>query len=193
MNCPTCGSENPEDAQSCDRCGAYLNAPTVNGIGIAVTELPMVNFPQAIKLGFKNYFEFSGRATRAEFWWWALLVTLGGLIPLLGWIVRIALLIPSISLTTRRLHDIGKSGWQQLWALLALSPWVFIVLVAVVVGDTIVYTLVSLFFYLIIAFAISIGLASMFIDWLVRKGETGANKYGPDPREPTSHHPHNPQ
>ena len=193
MNCPTCGSENTEDAQFCDGCGAHLDAPIVNGIRIAVTELPMVNFPQAIKLGFKNYFEFSGRATRAEFWWWALLVTLGGLIPLLGWIVRIALLIPSISLTTRRLHDIGKSGWQQLWALLALSPWVFIVLVAVVVGDTIVYTLVSFFFYLIIAFAISIGLASMFIDWLVRKGETGANKYGPDPRQPPSQHPNNPK
>ena len=163
----------------------------VSGIGIYTAELAMVSFPQAIKLGFKNYFKFSGRATRAEFWWWALLVTLGGLIPFLGWILRIALLIPSISVTARRLHDVGKSGWRQLWALLALSPWVFIVLVALVVGDAIVYTLVSLFIYLIITFAISIGLTIMIVDWLVRKGETGSNKYGPDPRQPTSQQPHN--
>ena len=186
MNCPTCGNENSEEAQFCEGCGAPLDAPTVNGIGIAATELPMVSFPQAIKLGFKHYFDFNGRTTRAEFWWWALLITLLWLIPFLGWIFRIALLIPSISVTARRLHDVGKSGWQQLWALLALSPWVVVVLGAVIVGDTIVSTLASLFFYLIIIFAISIGLASMFINWLVRKGETGSNKYGPDPRQPTS-------
>jgi len=191
MNCPACGSENPEDAQFCGGCGASLSASTVSGTGTASSELPKVSFPKAIKLGFKNYFKFSGRATRAEFWWWALLVTLGGLIPFLGWILRIALLIPSISVTARRLHDVGKSGWRQLWTLLALSPWVFIVLVALVVGDAIVYTLVSLFIYLIITFAISIGLTIMIVDWLVRKGETGSNKYGPDPRQPTSQQPHN--
>jgi len=186
MNCPTCGNENSEEAQFCDGCGAPLDAPAVNGIGIAATELPMVSFPQAIKLGFKHYFDFNGRTTRAEFWWWALLITLLGLIPFLGWIFRIALLIPSISVTVRRLHDVGKSGWQQLWALLALSPWVVVVLGAVIVGDTLVDTLASFFFYLIIIFAISICLASMFINWLARKGETGSNKYGPDPRQPTS-------
>ena len=191
MNCPTCGNENPEEAQFCGKCVESLNASTVSGIGIAAIEWPMVSFPQAIKLGFKNHFNFNDRATRAEFWWWALLVILGGLLPFLGWILRIALLIPSISVTARRLHDVGKSGWRQLWALLALSPWVFIVLVAVVVGDAIVYTLVSLFIYLIITFAISIGLTIMIIDWLVRKGETGSNKYGPDPRQPTSQQPYN--
>jgi len=71
MNCPTCGNENPEEAQFCGECVASLNASTVSGIGIAATELPMVSFPQAIKLGFKNYFNFNDRATRAEFWWWA--------------------------------------------------------------------------------------------------------------------------
>ena len=193
MKCPTCGNDNPADAQFCGGCGTSLDVSTANGIGTAASELPNVSFPKAIKLGFKNYFKFSGRATRAEFWWWALLVTLGGLIPFLGWILRIALLIPSISVTARRLHDVGKSGWRQLWALLALSPWVFIVLVAVVAGDAIVDRLVSLFIYLIIAFAISIGLAIMIIDWLVRKGETGSNKYGPDPRQPTSQQPYKAQ
>ena len=192
MNCLACGNENSEKVQFCEGCGAPLDAPAVNGIGIAATELPMVSFPQAIKLGFKHYFDFNGRTTRAEFWWWALLITLLGLIPFLGWIFRIALLIPSISVTARRLHDVGKSGWQQLWGLLALSPCVVVVLGAVIVGETIVYTLVSFFFYLIIIFAISIGLAGMFINWLARKGETGSNKYGPDPRQPTSQQPYKP-
>jgi uncharacterized membrane protein YhaH (DUF805 family) len=192
MNCPACGKENSEEIQFCEWSGSPLDVPVVNGSGIATTELPMVSFPQAIKLGFKHYFDFNGRTTRAEFWWWALLITLFGLIPFVGWIVRIALLIPSISVTTRRLHDVGKSGWQQLWGLLALSPLIVVLLGAVFVGDTIVYTLASLFFYLIIIFAISIGLASMFIHWLAKKGETGSNKYGPDPRQPTSQQPYEP-
>ena len=37
----------------------------MTGIGIGAAELPMVSFPQAINLGFKNYFKFSGRTTRA--------------------------------------------------------------------------------------------------------------------------------
>lgn len=63
-------------------------------------------------------FQFSGRAQRAEFWYFMLftlimyLVTLA--LPILG-LVFLVLIITQISLSVRRLHDINLSGW---WALL---------------------------------------------------------------------------
>ena len=83
----------------------------------------MVSFPKAILLGFKNYINFRGRSTRAEFWWMFLVyVLLGQMLPYLVsgfWIATLALIIPITSLTTRRLHDIGKSGW---WQVLFYAP-----------------------------------------------------------------------
>ena len=143
MKCSTCGNDNPADAQFCGGCGASLDVSTTSGIGAAASALPMVKFPQAIKLGFKNYFKFSGRATRAEFWWFLLftqLIWFITLVPIIGLVARlaivvsveIALLIATISLTSRRFHDIGKSGLSQLlfwvplglfWANLGFNSW----------------------------------------------------------------------
>ena len=64
MKCPTCGNDNPEDAQFCGGCGASLSAS-------------MVRFKEAIKLGFRNYVNCSGRTTRAAFWWWYLFGVIG--------------------------------------------------------------------------------------------------------------------
>ena len=61
MKCLTCGNDNPTDAQFCGGCGVSLSISTSSGIGIGTAELPMVSFPQAINLGFKNYFKFNRR------------------------------------------------------------------------------------------------------------------------------------
>ena len=83
-----------------------------------------MNFTDAIKSGFSNYVGFSGRASGSEYWYWVLFVILGaiGLSILsqdLGGIFWLAVLLPYIAMGTRRLHDIGKSGW---WQLLGLIP-----------------------------------------------------------------------
>mgnify|MGYP001273209488 FL=1 len=83
----------------------------------------MVSLPSAIKLGFQHFFDFKGRATRAEYWWWILFViscfqltsVAGPLHNLFG----IAIFIPSWTLIVRRLHDINKTGW---WLLFGLVP-----------------------------------------------------------------------
>ena len=106
MNCPTCGKGNPADAQFCGVCGANL----ISGETAVGTELPMVGFGQAISSGFSNYFTFSGRATRGEFWWWFLFQFLIGLIPF----AFLVTLIPELAVTSRRLHDSGRSGWLQI-------------------------------------------------------------------------------
>ena len=81
MKCETCGKENESSAKFCGICGSQLIEDSVNfnpqSIG---AENPMVGFTEAISLGFKNYINFRGRATRAEYWWWFLFVFLGGVV-----------------------------------------------------------------------------------------------------------------
>lgn len=72
----------------------------------------------------KNYAGFQGRARRAEYWQFFLvnfvisivLNIIGAVIgfSLLGDIYALAVLVPTIAVTTRRLHDTGRSGWWQL-------------------------------------------------------------------------------
>ena len=78
----------------------------------------------------QKYFCFEGRAGRKEFWMWVLAVFIVnfilGLIPgkvgmILSAIFSLAILLPSLGVTARRLHDVGKSGWMQL---LGLIPFV---------------------------------------------------------------------
>lgn len=82
----------------------------------------------------KNYVNFEGRATRPEYWWftlaYAIVNIILSLIPRAGTILSgflgLAVLIPSIGVAVRRLHDINKSGW---WLLIALVPIVGYIIV----------------------------------------------------------------
>jgi uncharacterized membrane protein YhaH (DUF805 family) len=84
----------------------------------------------------KKYAEFSGRAQRAEYWFFALFYVLfflalslidgaAGLLNaelglgLLSGLFALAMIIPSIAVTVRRLHDTSRSGW---WFLISLIP-----------------------------------------------------------------------
>ena len=89
-----------------------------------------MDFQTSIKTCFNKFAVFSGRASRSEFWFFVLFGILGGIIAviidvmILGYpfeesgpinlIFSVALIVPSISVTARRLHDINKSGWWQL-------------------------------------------------------------------------------
>ncbi len=87
----------------------------------------------------KNYANFSGRARRHEFWMFylanfiiGLVMGIVALIPILGGLVStvysLAILIPSLAVAVRRLHDVGKSGW---WLLICLIPLVGAILLLV--------------------------------------------------------------
>ena len=138
MNCPTCGKENESSAQFCGICGTQLSdQPTAVNQSDMGSPNHMVGFGEAISLGFKNYINFNGRATRAEYWWWFLFIVVTGVvlgtidsitgINALQSIFNLATLIPGLALGARRLHDIGKSGWWQLLWFAIIVGWIIMI------------------------------------------------------------------
>ena len=90
-----------------------------------------MNFGQSITTCMGKYVTFSGRASRSEFWWFYLftvLISWGATLVeaamfgvgtgILSSIVSLAFILPTLAASSRRLHDIGKSGW---WFLIALT------------------------------------------------------------------------
>ena len=78
-----------------------------------------MTFGQSIAISLSKFFVFSGRASRAEYLWWVLFMILmsliARLIPSIFTVSTVlALHIPWLSVTTRRLHDTNHSGWMQL-------------------------------------------------------------------------------
>ena len=95
-----------------------------------------MGFSEAVKDGFDHYVKFDGRASRAAFWWWVLFAILVAIaaniidaiigIYLFSWLTSLALLLPGLSVSIRRLHDTNRTGW---WILIGLIPLIgFIVL-----------------------------------------------------------------
>jgi uncharacterized membrane protein YhaH (DUF805 family) len=94
-----------------------------------------MGFTAAIKTGFQKYIGFSGRAARSEYWYWVLFVILVQIVAWLidmtlfgfnttgvnpiGALASLALFLPGLAVSIRRLHDIDRVGW---WVLLALIP-----------------------------------------------------------------------
>ncbi|MBM0225596.1 MULTISPECIES: DUF805 domain-containing protein [Micromonospora] len=96
-----------------------------------------MSFTAAIRSVLTQYVGFTGRARRSEYWWFALFTVLVGLAAaildsvlgttlgsdgstgVIGIIVNLALLLPTLAVAMRRLHDTDRSGW---WLLIGLVP-----------------------------------------------------------------------
>jgi uncharacterized membrane protein YhaH (DUF805 family) len=88
-------------------------------------ELFNMDIMTAVKTCFSKYVDFSGRATRAEYWWFALfqlivLVVTGLIHQYLYTLAALAFLLPAIAVGARRMHDIGKSGWFLLISIIPI-------------------------------------------------------------------------
>lgn len=157
MFCPSCGAENASDARFCGGCGASINGVNAGsgintGAEATATDQGM-SFGKSISTCLSKYGVWQGRASRSEYWWFFLFLTL------LGWavnivdavamdgsqvgpvIVNLAFLLPSIAALIRRLHDTNRSGW---WSLIAFT---------------------------------GIGIP-VLIYWLASRSDEGQNKYG---------------
>ncbi|MDE5847167.1 MAG: DUF805 domain-containing protein [Muribaculaceae bacterium] len=94
-----------------------------------------VSFKEAVVRALtQNYCNFSGRASRSEYWWfylftcivsWVVSIVVSlfsselSIMYIASMVVGLAFLLPSLGIAVRRLHDIGKSGW---WMFISLIP-----------------------------------------------------------------------
>lgn len=154
---------------------------------------------------FRHYADFSGRSPRAEYWWYVLAVSVVGFIlglidgallggPIfgnygpLGLTFTLAIIVPGVALTARRLHDIDRSAW---WCLLKVSGYTLSFWFAAGAkeqiqampefGPATSNVLVSLFFIALLVF-VCVGIT--YFVFLVTPGTEGENGYGPDPYGP---------
>lgn len=91
-----------------------------------------LNFVESIKTCFSKYADFNGRASRPEFWWWALFtllvsMALGFVSQMVSGLFSLAVLLPSIAVGARRLHDTDRTGWLQLVWLIPVIGWILMI------------------------------------------------------------------
>ena len=87
-----------------------------------------IGFLEAVALFFSRYTDFGGRSRRSEYWWVMLfnvivsfvLAMLPNSLAFLSGLWSLAILVPSLAICIRRLHDVGKSGWWYLFILIPL-------------------------------------------------------------------------
>ncbi len=130
---------------------------------------------------FELYGVFSGRSTREEYWMFTLIYLLVYLVlSAIAWvfesqvfqivitILSFAVVIPSLSITARRLHDVGRSGWWQLAPFLGL---IFSFIGMTQASQTLIFGGMMLMF----------GLFILLMFWLVKPSDED-NQYGTKPR-----------
>lgn len=140
----------------------------------------------------KKYADFSGRAPRAEYWWFYLLsivlylvatvidslvgLALFGPYGVAVALVGLGLIVPSLAATARRLHDRNRSGW---WMLLPIIPYAIVIgLVAQAGGDLTESGSIAMVGLLTLVAGIA-GIV-LFV-FLVLPGTKGPNRFGDDP------------
>ncbi len=92
-----------------------------------------MTFQESVKVCLTKYIDFTGRASRSEYWWFFLFVLLVSAATsvvsnTLSALFSLAVLLPSLAAATRRLRDTNRSGW---WQLIALVPVVGIIVLIV--------------------------------------------------------------
>ena len=96
-----------------------------------------MNFQTAIEICIKKkYADFSGRASRSEFWFFYLFILIGSILTIIAdvnmfshsfgaWgpvnsIYQLLVIVPSLAVSARRLHDTNKSGWYILFSIIPI-------------------------------------------------------------------------
>ena len=180
--CTKCGAQLENGATFCVFCGATQTpdsdvnpyAVGTNYSGSAYSSVdpnaPIIpGFGEAIKICFSKYVDFKGRASRSEYWYWTLFCLIVGWIPLAGLVV----LLPTISVFVRRMHDTNHSGWW--WWLPGIASFIMGMLRAMYESGDVNESVV------LIGGLIALAACVVTFVFLVRAGTPGPNKYGPAP------------
>ena len=128
-----------------------------------------MTFFEAAGKCYRKYFVFSGRASKSEYWWFALLgflfawplmlteVEIGfwyfnlgtntSILNFIYFLLTVSIIIPGAAVWTRRMHDINRSGWSWLYVLIPVVGFI------------------------------------MILRWLTRIGDSSENRFGPPEKE----------
>ncbi len=144
---------------------------------------------KSISTCFRKYAYFKGRARRSEFWWFFLFCAVLALILSLIYIpfFMLALLVPYLAVSARRLHDTGSSAlWLLMIPLGILGFLLTLVLAAVLEVITSLQTTFGAEAEMdwtipVIGIAFFAGCSMLPLVFCVRSGTVGPNRYGPDP------------
>ena len=82
-----------------------------------------------------KYYCFDGRTASGDFWRYILPVIVLCCIPLIGQLIALATILPTTGITCRRLHDVGKSGWLQLLALIPVIGVLIVLFLCIPAGS----------------------------------------------------------
>ena len=145
-----------------------------------------MSFAESIGTCFSRFQDFSGRASRSEFWWFHLFLfiavgiptaILSQWIPYIDIVVFVIFLMPTLAVATRRLHDTNRSGW---WLIFPLILFVSVLVLSTIADET-----GSAPFFLA-ALAATLGVLIAYVAllvFLIQSGSPGPNQYGRDPLE----------
>ena len=172
-----------------------------------------MGFFEAVKTCLKKSFVFKGRARRSEFWWWTLFSTsfivsllaeeisednvLLMVLYTLGLLALCVYLgIANFAVATRRLHDIGRSGWWYGATLIfgvVWTVWMVVKMFGIIGGmnpahvdvesDAFALTLLKeMWAVVLIPYVIYIAYSILLLVWYCKDSQPGANKYGENPK-----------
>jgi len=152
-----------------------------------------MGFREAVTVCFQDYYKFSGRARRPEYWWFILFVFIvpfpltvidavifgEGMLLGLNGLFALLVFIPQLAVSWRRMHDIGLPGWYNLLPavpLILIYPLFLIGFsdrIAVDQADVSVIYLLSV---------VGVFIATIrVVVWLIRPTQSGENRFGPEP------------
>jgi uncharacterized membrane protein YhaH (DUF805 family) len=166
-----------------------------------------MGFGAAVASCFNKYATFSGRAPRSEYWWWLLFCILielgfaivGGIIDagagskapgqIVTAVLELALLLPSLAVAFRRLHDLNRSGW---WYGAMMIIWLFLIFLAIPSGVRMHENQLAGYapndgippFVLpvvVVLGIIEVLFGLMLFIWFCMRGTRGQNRFGADP------------
>jgi uncharacterized membrane protein YhaH (DUF805 family) len=130
--CRGCGAQIHETASACPKCGAPQGLPKF--------EQRPQTFMGAVANSLHRYGRFSGRSTRAEYWYFILFTFLVALVAgfaegiflggsqIISTIVNLALLPPSLAIQVRRLHDLDRVGWWWWLTVVPIVGWLILLI-----------------------------------------------------------------
>lgn len=150
-----------------------------------------MSFAAAVRTCLRKYVRISGRAGRAEYWWFFLAIILASLIAgvldgIAGWgsedevggfgaLVSLLTFVPSITVLVRRLHDTGKPGY-----------FLFLPYVGLVAGAGLLYALPDQIGWVgggLVVVVVAVGFLVQ-LWWLIKPSDPGPNRFGPHPLAP---------